>query len=172
LGSWVKRYISGDNKLWKDLIDFKYNTNDPNIFSTRVTGASNFFKGFMYATSAAKMGFRWKIGDGKKVKFWEDNWLESSSVAIQYWNLYILVNEKSSSVADLWDGEILKCTFRRAFDDDLCQAWLEVVKLAKTICFSEEEDALVWQFTSSGIYSSQSLYKVINFRGIEPVHVS
>ena len=38
----------------------------------------------MWAAKAAKLGFRWKIGDGKKVKFWEDNWLGNSSLAIQF----------------------------------------------------------------------------------------
>jgi len=32
-------------------------------------------------------------------------------------------------------------------------------------------DALVWQFTSNGIYSYQSLYGIINFRGIKPILV-
>jgi hypothetical protein len=41
-----------------------------------------------------------------------------------------------------------------------------------TINFSKEEDSLVWQFSSNGIYSSQSLYKVVNFRGIKLVFVS
>jgi hypothetical protein len=36
--------------------------------------------------------------------------------------------------------------------------------------FSSEEDALIWQFSPSGIYSSQSLYKVIKFRGITLIH--
>jgi hypothetical protein len=35
------------------------------------------------------MGFRWKVGDGKKIKLWEDNWLGSSSLAIQFWELYV-----------------------------------------------------------------------------------
>lgn len=35
---------------------------------------------------------------------------------------------------------------------------------------SDEPDSLVWQFSSNGIYSSQSLYKVINFRGVKPVY--
>jgi hypothetical protein len=30
---------------------------------------------------------------------------------------------------------------------------------------------LVWQFQSSGIYSSQSLYAIINFRGVKPVYL-
>jgi hypothetical protein len=74
-------------------------------------------------------------------------------------------------VADLWDGTDLKCTFRRGFDMRLMNLWLEIVQLALTITFSEDEDALVWQFSSNGVYSLQSLYKIINFRGILPVRV-
>jgi hypothetical protein len=125
----------------------------------------------MWAATAAKLGFRWKIGDGKKVKFWEDNWLGPSSLAIQFWEVYVLVQEKSGTVADLWDGSVLKCTFRRGFDQRLMNLWLEIVQLASTISFTEDEDALVWQFNSNGIYSSQSLYRIINFRGILPVFV-
>ncbi|KAJ1273540.1 hypothetical protein BS78_06G289000 [Paspalum vaginatum] len=122
LGSWVRRYSEGGGKLWKDIIDFKYSTSNPNIFATRELGASHFFRGVMYAARAAKMGFRWKTGDGKNVKFWEDNWLGSSSLAIQFWELYVLVNEKTKTVFDLWDGDTLRCTFRRTFDEDLNQA--------------------------------------------------
>jgi hypothetical protein len=39
------------------------------------------------------MGYSWHIGNGKKVRFWEDYWLGSSSLAIQYWKLYRIVNE-------------------------------------------------------------------------------
>ncbi|KAJ1291703.1 hypothetical protein BS78_02G336000 [Paspalum vaginatum] len=171
LGSWLKRYIGGQGKMWREILDSKYNTENPNIFSTKDTGASQFFKSFMYAARAAKMGFRWRVGNGRKIKFWEDNWLGSSSLAIQFWDIYVLVNEKSGTIAELWDGENLRCTFRRTFTFELYNIWMEVVQLARTINFSEEEDALIWQFSSSGTYSSQSLYKVINFRGVQQVHV-
>jgi hypothetical protein len=82
LGSWIKRYQQDDGKLWKQLIDNKYNTNKPNIFCSSIDGSSQFFKGVMWAAKATKIGYRWKIGDGRKVKFWEDNWLGSSSLAI------------------------------------------------------------------------------------------
>jgi hypothetical protein len=118
------------------------------------------------------MGFRWKIRDGKKVKFWEDNWLGPSSLAIQYWDLYVIVNEKTSTVVDLWDGQNLKCTCRRTVSENLYRVWQEVVQIASTINFSSEEDALVRKFTSNGIYTSQTLYKIINFRGIKPVFSS
>jgi hypothetical protein len=123
LASWIKRYKAGEGKLWKELTDFKYNTAKPNILSCRDTNGSHFFKGFVWAAKAAKMGFRWKIGDGKKVKFWKDNWLGSSSLAIQYWDLYVIANEKTSIVADLWDGQTLKCTFRRTVSEHLGRTW-------------------------------------------------
>lgn len=37
--------------------------------------------------------------------------------------------------------------------------------------YSSEEDSLIWPFSSTGTYSTQYLYKVINFRGVQPVLV-
>jgi hypothetical protein len=42
LASWISRYSRDDGKIWKALIDFKYNTSNPNILSCREVGASNF----------------------------------------------------------------------------------------------------------------------------------
>lgn len=95
----------------------------------------------------------------------------STSLAIQFWKLYRIVNEKNAVVADIWDGEILKCTFRRTVDDELENIWEEVVQLPSTITFTDEEGSLIWKFNSRGTYSVQSLYKVVNFRGIKPVLV-
>jgi hypothetical protein len=66
------------------MLDFKYRTKNPNIFQSNTRGASSFFRGFMWAAQAVRMGYRWIIGDGKKIRFWEDNWLGSSNLAIQY----------------------------------------------------------------------------------------
>jgi len=95
LGSSVQKYNQGGSKLWKKLLDSKYNTTNPNIFCIKDRGSSQFFRGFMWAAKAAKFSFRWKVGDGKKIKFWEDNWLGHSSLAIQFWNLYVIANEKN-----------------------------------------------------------------------------
>ena len=102
--------------------------------------------------------------------FLEDNWLGHSNLAIQFWEIYVLINEQSGTIAELWDGTNLKFTFRRV-DQRLMNMWLEIVQLASTISFSDDEDSLMWKFNSSGTYSSQSLYKIINFRGILHVHV-
>jgi len=37
--------------------------------------------------------------------------------------------------------------------------------------FFDGEDPFIWQFTSISIYSSKSLYKVINCKGVILMHV-
>lgn len=119
IDSWLRRYAKDKDKLWKDLVDYKYHTTNPNIFLINSAGSSNFFKGFMWAVQVARMGYKWHVGNGHKVRFWEDVWLGSSSLAIQFWKLYRIVNEKGFTVAELWDGNQLKCTFRRTVDNRL-----------------------------------------------------
>jgi hypothetical protein len=75
------------------LLDAKYNTCNPNIFTCKDVGSSNFWMGVIWAAGVAKMGYRWKLGKGNKIHFWEDLWIGTSSLAIQYWSLYYIVNE-------------------------------------------------------------------------------
>jgi hypothetical protein len=72
LGSWLRRYSLDDGKIWKQLIDYKYKIENPNILCCKDVGASNFWKGVLWSANVAKMGYRWKVGDGKRVRFWED----------------------------------------------------------------------------------------------------
>jgi hypothetical protein len=69
LGSWVRRYCLDKENIWKQLIDLKYDKCKPNLFSYRDTGASNFWKGLMWTARVARMGYRWRIGNGRKIKF-------------------------------------------------------------------------------------------------------
>jgi hypothetical protein len=98
----------------------------------------------LWAANVARMCYRWKIGNGKSVRFWEDIWLGSSILAIQYWELYCLVNGQNKFVEELWDGQNLKCIFHRCVDIRLYNMWEEVVSLASSINFSGDDDEMVW----------------------------
>jgi hypothetical protein len=49
--------------------------------------------------------------------------------------------------------------------------WYELVQIASSIQFSEESGALIWKFESSGVFTIKSMYVVVNFKGVLPVHV-
>ena len=85
------------------------------------------------------MGIHWKIGNGEKVRFWEDQWLGNTSLAIMYWSLYVINEQQSSTVKEVWDGVNLKLTFRRTVSEQVMNLWWELVGLMNNIALSEED---------------------------------
>jgi hypothetical protein len=73
----------------------------------------------MWAARAVRFGYKWLVGDGKCFKFWEDSWYGKAPLAVVYWDVYMLVNQQTQTINELWDGQQLKCTFRRTFTDEL-----------------------------------------------------
>jgi hypothetical protein len=98
LSSWVKRYEQDNGKLWKTMVDHKYNTCNPNIFCCNDTGTSQFWKGVMWAVKSIKFGYRWHLGNGKRIRFWEDTWVGNSPLCVQFFEIYAICNEQGSTV--------------------------------------------------------------------------
>jgi hypothetical protein len=46
LASWVQRYYDAESRLWRDIIDHKYNGCSPNLFCCNPRNASPFLKGW------------------------------------------------------------------------------------------------------------------------------
>jgi hypothetical protein len=123
----------------------------------------------MWSAQAAKMGYRWHIGNGEMVRYWEDHWFGSCSLAIQFWEIYSIINEKGITVKEAWDGTHIRFTFRRTVTQRLWNQWLELVQISGSIQFTEANDSIIWQFNSSGRYSVQSLYAVVSDRRVRQV---
>lgn len=80
------------------------------------------------------------VGDGKKVRFWEDIWFGTSPLAAPFWDLYVIVNDKGKTVSEIWDGQQINCTFRRSFSDDLMLRWYELEDIVHHINLSDEQN--------------------------------
>jgi hypothetical protein len=125
----------------------------------------------MWAAHPAKVGYHWKVGSGDKVLFCEDVWFGQCSLAITFWDLYIIANEHRCTIASVWDGSVLKISFRRTVSQALYNRWLELVNLVSSISLnSEVHDSPIWMFHPSGEYSVKSFYNVVNNGEIVPVH--
>jgi hypothetical protein len=64
----------------------------------------------------------------------------------------------------------LRFTFRRTIDENLMQQWLELKQIAEDVHYEEGDDCIIWQYSSSGKYSVQTLYDVINNRDVRPIY--
>jgi len=49
--------------------------------------------------------------------------------------------------------------------------WEELSVVGDNIVLNEEDDTITWSFNSNGQFSVQSLYAIINHRGVTPVYV-
>lgn len=171
LASWIRRYNLDTNRLWKQIVDFKYDASNPNIFACEERNGSNFWKGVLWASNAAKLGYQWIVGDGKSIRFWEDQWFGGSSLAIQFWDLYVICNEQLATIDDVWDGSEIKLSFRRSFGPRLVEQWEAISRIITSLSFSSEKDQMVWKLNQTGIYTSQTLYAIVNFRGVAAIYV-
>jgi hypothetical protein len=122
--------------------------------------ASPFLKGFLCVAQATKIGYRWKYGNGRMIRFWED----------QFWEICMIVNKKGISLRDAWDGVNLRFTFIRTVDMRLMNMWLELKQIVSLVDLVEEDDSIIWQYNSSSRSSVQSLYAVVNDRGVKPIY--
>lgn len=153
-------------------MDHKYKTKEPNVFCCPDVGSSPFWKGVLWAMQAAHMGIQWVVGNGERIRFWEDHWLGNTSLAIIFWPLYAINEQQGKTLKEVWDGQQLMLTFRRNVSEDLMNMWWELCSLVEDISLTSEEDQIRRNFTSNGKYAVQSLYAVINCRGVFPVYVS
>jgi hypothetical protein len=55
--------------------------------------------------------------------FWEYTWFGTAPLALQFWELYYICNEKAKKIADVWVKDELRVTFRRTFDKRMLQTW-------------------------------------------------
>jgi hypothetical protein len=99
-------------------------------------------------------------------------WIGNTSLAIAYWPLYIINEQQGKTMHDVWDSETLMLTFRRNVSPSIMNLWWELWTLIESTSLSEEEDHILWTLTSTGKYSVQSLYAVVNHRGVVPQFVS
>ena len=49
--------------------------------------------------------------------------------------------------------------------------WQELLSIIQSVSFSGEDDQLIWQYESNGVYSSKSMYSIVNFRGVRQVYL-
>jgi hypothetical protein len=138
LGSWVKRFLKDEGKLWHSIIQQKYVRHGTNIFCLPHSQPFNFWNGVLWAAKSLKFGFRWSVGDGSKIRFWEDTWFGTAPLAVQFWDLYSICNQVGIPLAQVWDGVEVQLSFMRNFSGPMFHRWLELVEIVSSVRFNND----------------------------------
>ncbi|TVU42866.1 hypothetical protein EJB05_09289, partial [Eragrostis curvula] len=108
-----------------------------------------------------------KAQDLQRKRNMENNHHGNTSLAILYWEVYVIVNEQNRPIADLWDGVNLKCTFRRV-------CWRQISEIAdREVGAHFEQVAALWldkkKFAAINIVTSAVLWGLWKWKGMKQV---
>ena len=106
--------------------------------------------------------FEWgcfSVGNGEKVRFWEDTWLGDKPLSSQYPSLYRIAHRKEVTVASvLSPAPPINITFRRTLNGNRWNRWLQLLARLMEIHLNDNQDVFKWNLMASGNFTVKSLY--------------
>jgi hypothetical protein len=107
------------------------------------------------------------VGDGRKAKFWESNWIGDQPLKYLAPNLFKYSKRKNRSVLeaitnDAWIEDIRGGVTIQLLQEYIC-VW-EVLHNAGEVIHEGAEDTILWRWSASGLYTAKSAY-VMQFMG-------
>ena len=98
LGKWNWRLAVEDNPPWKRLIKVKYGLEKGNWHLKEPKGrfGVGVWKEIRREAQLMKQDCNFILGDGGRIRFWEDKWCGSNTLCDLYFMLYALANSKGA----------------------------------------------------------------------------
>lgn len=162
LAKWIFRLDRGDKCMALEVLRRKY-LKDRSFCQTNQRGASQFWQGLGKAREWYERGTKWRLGNGKKIRFWHDVWLGNCPLKIKFPKLFRISRQQDWSVMELKEVE-WNLDLRRLGNDAVAE-WNELQEALELAVFSEEEDTVVWALETSGKFSTKSLYRFMKHSG-------
>ena len=151
------RLLHDDNSLFYRVFKARFFPRETILEAKDSSSASYAWKSILKGRDVILKGALWRIGDGKRVRIWGDNWLPSKTVAKIA--TPVLYGQENSNV------EVLINQRTRCWRSDVID-YVSTVQDAETIKSiplnsTTQLDALIWPFTPSGIYSIKLGYRFL-----------
>jgi hypothetical protein len=101
------------------------------------------------------------IKDGSQVRFWEDTWLDGTSLRDQYPSLFNIVRHKSITIAEAMSAFPPIFSWRRQLFGASLAEWLSLLSRIQGMELSHDMDSFFWSLASNGRFSVKSHYAAL-----------
>jgi hypothetical protein len=166
LSKWLFK-LCNEEGTWQELIRNKYLQNK----TLSQSESNNLFSHFWSSLLGVKDIFlslgKFKLDNGTQIRFWEDKWLDSQPLKIQYPNLFNIVRKKQATLANVLNSTSLNVSFRRTLVGNKLLEWQSLVARVSFINLNEGRDTFVWNLNNNGLFSVKSMYKYLVNNGIK-----
>jgi hypothetical protein len=101
------------------------------------------------------------VKNGKLASFWVDSWLDEKPLCLTYPMLYELCTNKNCSVYQVkQQGWVLEFSIRLL--NIIRNQWYELAHKLNQVILGEENDVVMWRWTTSRKFSVKSVYKQLS----------
>ncbi|RVW30353.1 Transposon TX1 uncharacterized 149 kDa protein [Vitis vinifera] len=168
LGKWLWRYPREGSALWHQVILSIYGSHsngwDANTlvrWSHRCPwkAIAQVFQGFSLIT-------RYVVGNGERIRFWEDLWWGDQPLGTQYPRLFRVVVDKNISISSVLGPSrpfLWNLNFRRNLSDSEIEDLEGLMRSLDDLYLSPSvPDARLWPLSSSGLFSVKSFFLALS----------
>ena len=141
------------------------------FFQSDGARASQFWKGLHAIKKWVKNSVAYQLGDGRKIKFWQDVWCGQVPLRVCFPLLYSCCEEPEELVSNVLMPGGLNLRFRRSFGPRKFLAWNELRATVENQEVNNIPDVGRWGLERNGIYSSRSLYLEICNPGVRDTRI-
>ena len=173
LGKWKLHLLQCQGDLWARVLESKYGGWRGGEEVGRTANESIWWRdikramGHSYQGRALQDGFRWKVGAGDRIKFWEDRWLcQEESLAEKYPRIYLISSQQHQPIRQVgshkdngWEWPFL---WRRPlFDSEIDSAISFLEEVKGRHIQQQGDDVWEWIGHPSGTDSTSSAYQLL-----------
>ncbi|CAL5328668.1 unnamed protein product [Camellia sinensis] len=169
---WWWRFGAEDKALWKSVVCSRYGRVGggwlPSLHN--IDGASTIWKDIVQIFSLNQslggfynQNFRLAVGNGRRIQFWLDTWMNGRGLKEEFPRLYSLSTEKEESLQQISVKKSLgvwQLQFRRrllAWEEEELQRLYAALE-SSPVLREEVEDSCSWLISKSGKFSVSSLW--------------
>ena len=101
------------------------------------------------------------VRDGCQIRFWEDTWLGTTPLNVQYPSLYRIVRHKFVTIKQVLGQVNPDISFRRTISGPRLTAWNDLLTRLGAVQLSAESDIFKWNLHLNGRFSVKSMYDAL-----------
>ncbi|WMV26208.1 hypothetical protein MTR67_019593 [Solanum verrucosum] len=158
---WLWRYTSEEGTLWKEVIVAKYGELNP--WCTEIVSEPygwGVWRTIRALWNSMEENVFLKVGNGNKIKFWRDGWIDQIPLSESFPDLFSICNNPEARVCECWTTQGWDLSFRSLLNDwevDRVASFLG--KLGGTNLVTNAPDRVIWKHNKDGKFTVNSAYK-------------
>ena len=106
------------------------------------------------------------VGNGKRIRFWEDLWWGNQTLCSQFADLYRVISVKNLTVSNVLGNSLplsWNFNFRRNLMDSEIDLLQRLMSSLNSVLFSpSSSDSRAWSLSSSGLFSVKSFFLALS----------